>query len=213
ADPEGFIRSPKFVIQAYQAYTGAVAVAAFLLVDRALPNLPCEAMLRDVEMVINDLEMSDLGPMLAEGVKILRKMLHLFMCNQSRDSQARESLVTEIASIFGGEQHTRNYLKPRLPDSLPDIPTHATTTAVDAHPPQIPNGLPTPVTTNAFSQPAYTISSLINMPESQSSPAAFGPDVLNHPMAIDFQTALNMLNCDQLFEFIMPTTLNEQTNF
>ncbi|KAI5306749.1 ATP-dependent DNA helicase sgs1 [Ascosphaera pollenicola] len=212
ADPQGFLQSPKFVIQAYQAYTAAVAVAAFLLVDRALPNLPSESMFHDVEMVINDLDQSDLGPMLAGGVKVLRRMLHLFINNQSRDPQAREGIVTEIASVFGGEQHTRSYLKPRSPDSVPDSNAQAVTTAVGPQP-LITNTLPTPVTATTFAPQAWPISSLINMPEQAPEPAAFAPDIMNYPVALDFQTALDMLNCDQWFDFTMPTTLTEHATF
>ncbi|KAI5296218.1 hypothetical protein KEM52_005088, partial [Ascosphaera acerosa] len=215
ADPVAFLRSPKFVCQAYQAYTAAVAVAAFLLVERALPGLPSESMLRDVEMVINDLETSDLRPMLAEGVKVLRKMVRLFLSNQSKDAQARESIVTEIASVFGGEQHTRNYLKPRSPEAAPHArQSHATTAApISAQPPFDPSGLPTSVATATFPQEAWPAATLMSIPNPILQEGPYDTGVAGYPMTFDFQAALDMLNCDQWFDFVMPTGFNEQHSF
>jgi hypothetical protein len=116
-DIEKVRRSPKFFNQGYQIYTAAVTLAAFLLVERSFPDFPSEAMRGDIEMAVSDLESRDTGmSLISEGTKILRQMLK--MCDDQRDGnnaqdqqQARESLVTEIASIFGGEQPTRKYLK------------------------------------------------------------------------------------------------------
>lgn len=110
-------RSSKFFNQSYQIYTAAVTLAAFLLVERSFPDFPSDVMRRDIEMAISDLESRDTGmSLISEGTKILRKMLK--MCDDQRvgnsaqdQQQARESLVNEIASIFGGEQPTRKYLK------------------------------------------------------------------------------------------------------
>lgn len=200
ADPDGFLRSPKFLIQAYQAYTAAVAVAAFLLVDRALPGLPSESMFHDVEMVVNDLEMSDLRPMLAGGVKVLRKMLHMFMNNQSQDSQAREGIVNEIASVFGGEQHTRNYLEPRVSENTSQNHTQMSTNALAPQPPLMSNGLPTPVNTNMYAPQVQSIPSHLNISEQPMQPVTFGTEAIGYPMTLDFQVALDMLNCDQWLE-------------
>jgi len=111
-DVERFRRSQKFVTQGYQVYTAAVTLAAFLLVERSFPDFSSDLMRRDVEMVISDLELRDIGSMVADGIKVLRKMLDMFDRRESRDQQQeRESLIHEIASVFGGEQPTRKYLK------------------------------------------------------------------------------------------------------
>lgn len=116
-DVERFRRSQKFVTQGYQIYTAAVTLAAFLLVERSFfPDFSSDLMRRDVEMVISDLELRDIGSMVADGTKVLRKMLDMFDRRESQsrdrgDQQERESLIHEIASVFGGEQPTRKYLK------------------------------------------------------------------------------------------------------
>lgn len=109
---ERFRQSQKFLIQGYQSYTAAVTLAAFLLVERSLPGFSSEFMRHDIEMVISDLELKDLGPLISDGIKILRKMLDMFdQRRDTRDPHTRESLVRDIASVFGGEQPTRRYLK------------------------------------------------------------------------------------------------------
>jgi len=67
-------------------------------------------MRQDIETVISDLEGQDLSPMISDGVRIFQKKLDMF-APWDGDSQMRESLVHEIASIFGGEHPTRRYLR------------------------------------------------------------------------------------------------------
>ena len=115
-DPDRFRRSQKFAVQGYQAYAAAVTIAAFLLVERSLPDFSSEYMRQDVDMVISDLQLQDLGPLVADGIKILQKMLHMIdhrgrEHSGTKDPQTRESLVRDIAPVFGGEQPTRSYLK------------------------------------------------------------------------------------------------------
>ena len=117
-NPDRFRRSQKLVIQGYQSYTAAVTIAAFLLVERSLPGFSSEYMRQDVDMVISDLELQAdyLGPLVADGIKILRKMLLMF--DHPRTTMGggdRESLVHDIASVFGGERPTRRYLKQSEP--------------------------------------------------------------------------------------------------
>lgn len=110
-DVDRFRRSQKYLAQGYQIYTAAVTLAAFLLVERSFPDFSPDLMRQDIEMVISDLETKDIGPIVAEGLRVLRKMLNMIDQRESRDLQARESLVREIAVVFGGEQPTRKYLK------------------------------------------------------------------------------------------------------
>ncbi|KAL1857302.1 hypothetical protein Plec18167_004779 [Paecilomyces lecythidis] len=110
-DVDRFRRSQKYLAQGYQIYTAAVTLAAFLLVERSFPDFSPELMRKDIEMVISDLELKDIGPIVADGLRILRKMFDMIDQRESRDPQARESLVREIAVVFGGEQPTRKYLK------------------------------------------------------------------------------------------------------
>ncbi|KAJ9379539.1 transcriptional regulator family: Fungal Specific TF [Paecilomyces variotii] len=110
-DVERFRRSQKYLAQGYQIYTAAITLAAFLLVERSFPDFSPDLMRKDIEMVISDLELKDIGSIVADGLRVLRKMLDMIDQRESRDPQARESLVREIAIVFGGEQPTRKYLK------------------------------------------------------------------------------------------------------
>ncbi|GAD99338.1 hypothetical protein TERG_01466 [Paecilomyces variotii No. 5] len=110
-DVDRFRRSQKYLAQGYQIYTAAVTLAAFLLVERSFPDFSPELMRKDIEMVISDLALKDIGSIVADGLCVLRKMLDMIDQRESRDPQARESLVREIAVVFGGEQPTRRYLK------------------------------------------------------------------------------------------------------
>ena len=111
-DPDRFRYSQKFKISGYNSYTAAVTLAAFLLVERSLPGFSSECMRQDIEMVISDLELQDLGPLISDGVKILWKMLDMFDHRRdTKDPNTREALVRDIASVFGGEHPTRRYLK------------------------------------------------------------------------------------------------------
>ena len=105
-DEEGFRRSQKFFVQGYQIFSEAVALAAFLLVER---SFPVATIREDIEMVISDLSLGDeASSTMADGKKILAKMLAMY---DARDSAESESLVPEISSVMGGEQTTRKYLK------------------------------------------------------------------------------------------------------
>ncbi|KAE8550628.1 hypothetical protein TMatcc_008673 [Talaromyces marneffei ATCC 18224] len=181
----GFLRSQRFTSLEYQVYTAAVAVAAFLLVERSLPGLSSQLMIQDIQMVISDLEQVDLRPMLADGVKVLRKMLDLFEQDQGKDSLARASLVKEIASVFGGEELAKKYLK-RSDDDMTSS-TQVTRT-------------PQPLTTR---EPDFERS----IPPSTEHPSI---EVDNFFMTIDdftsmdFEVALDMLSFDQWLDYPIP---------
>lgn len=184
----GLLRSQWFTSLEYQIYTAAVAVAAFLLVERSLPGLSSQSMIQDIQMVILDLEQVDLRPTLADGVKVLRKMLDLFEQDQDRDSQARASLVKEIASVFGGEELAKKYLK-RSDDGMFGS-VKATRT-------------PQPYTTKepdlAHTNPA---ASPITEHSSIEADDFFMP--ANDSTSIDFEVALDMLNFDQWLDYPIP---------
>ncbi|OBT81436.1 hypothetical protein VE02_09950 [Pseudogymnoascus sp. 03VT05] len=102
-------RSPRFIVQSYQIYSAAVALAAFLLVERTFPSLRIR---KDIEMVIADLAQRETAEDVAvDGSKLLQKMLD--MCDRRDQFNPRESerLIPAIAAVFGGEQTTRNYLR------------------------------------------------------------------------------------------------------
>ena len=102
-------RSPRFVLQSYQIYSAAVALAAFLLVERTFPP---QRIRKDIEMVIADLAQRDTAAAVAvDGSELLQKMLD--MCDRwdRLNAQESEQLIQAIATVFGGEQTTRNYLR------------------------------------------------------------------------------------------------------
>ena len=106
---EQLLRSPRFVLQCYQIYSAAVALAAFLLVERTFPSLRIR---KDIEMVIADLAHRDTAATLAvDGSKLLQKMLDMCDRRDRLNSRESEQLTLAIATVFGGEQTTRNYLR------------------------------------------------------------------------------------------------------
>lgn len=109
SNAEQFCTSQKFLVQGYQTFSAAVALAAFLLVER---SFPADNIRKDIEMVISDLGFSDAEVSIsADGRKILAKMLDMHDRRGLREQVEPESLVPEISSVFGGEQTTRKYLK------------------------------------------------------------------------------------------------------
>jgi hypothetical protein len=177
----GFLRSQRFTSLEYEVYTAAVAVAAFLLVERSLPGLSSQSMIQDIEMVISDLAQVDLRPMLADGVKVLRKMLDLFEQDQDKDSQGRTSLVKEIASIFGGEEFAKKYLK-RPANTL------SSTSSLQPLPIREPDlgHINTAI-------PSSTEHSSIEVDDLFMA--------INNSTSIDFEVALDMLSFDQWLDY------------
>ncbi len=122
---------PKFGILTFQAYSSAVQVAAFLLVEwRQAPA----ALRADVALVIDDMTASALTlPILQPACRTLRKMLQIYDCFQGvRGAGVRavaadtpldaaglahtnvdtpESMAPVIGPVFGGEMSARNYLR------------------------------------------------------------------------------------------------------
>jgi hypothetical protein len=194
ASVTGFLGSQQFTSLAYQAYTAAVAVAAFLLVERSLPGLSSQSMIQDIQMVISDLEQVDLRPMLADGVKVLRKMLDLFEQDQSQDSQARTSLGKDIASVFGGEDLAKKYLKqPRntLDSTMATAANVATT--LTSHPLRTRE---TDVRHTNSVTPSDTQHSSVEVGNSCIA--------VNDSTSIDFEVALDMLSFDQWLDYLIP---------
>lgn len=184
-----FLGSQRFIMQAYEAYTAAVAVAAFLLVERSLPGFPSQSMIRDIEMVISDLEKIDLRPMLADGVKVLRKMLRLFEQDHAHDLQARASLTHEIATVFGGEQHASKYFKQFRYDY---DSTALTTVATPILPP---------------ADGGEDIAGIDSATSSGLGNEAEIPSIdVNVTTSFDFQVALDMLSFDQWLDYMLPET-------
>lgn len=181
----GFLRSQRFTSLEYQVYTAAVAVAAFLLVERSLPGLSSQSMIQDIQMVISDLEQVDLRPMLADGVKVLRKMLDLFEQDQDKDSQARTSLVKEIASVFGGEELAKKYLKQSHDDTLGS--TKAT-------------GVLQPLAIRE-SDLGHINTTLPSITEHSSIEVGDLFIAVNDSTSIDFEVALDMLSFDQWIDY------------
>jgi hypothetical protein len=100
-------RNPKFQITAYQSYSAAVQLAAFLLVERSAP----ETLRQDIEIVIEDLGANTLGlPISVDGCTVLRHMLQLYD-HLGATSVSPESIAQDIAPVFGGERSARNYLR------------------------------------------------------------------------------------------------------
>jgi hypothetical protein len=184
----GFLRSQRFTALEYQAYTAAVAVAAFLLVERSLPGLSSQSMIQDIQMVISDLEQVDLRPMLADGVKVLRKMLDLFEQDQDKDSQARTSLVKEIASVFGGEELAKKYLKRSDNDTLGYTKATQTPRPLTIREPDLGH-INTAV-------PSITEHSNIQVDDLFMA--------ISDSTAIDFEVALDMLSFDQWLDYPIP---------
>ncbi|OKL60012.1 hypothetical protein UA08_04888 [Talaromyces atroroseus] len=194
ANVAGFLRSQQFTSLEYQVYTAAVAVAAFLLVERSLPGLSSQSMIQDVQMVISDLEQVDLRPMLADGVKVLRKMLDLFEQGHAQDSQARISLVKEIAAVFGGEELAKKYLK-QSHDTL--CSTRATVTNVA--PTHIAQSLT--MRESDFGHTNNTIPSGIERPDIEVENSF---TTVNDSTSLDFEVALDMLSFDQWLDYLIP---------
>ncbi|KAJ5814562.1 hypothetical protein N7474_006339 [Penicillium riverlandense] len=180
SDVNRFRQSQKFAVQGYQAYTAAVTLAAFLLVERSFPGFSSESMRQDIEMVISDLELHDIGPMVSDGIKILRKMLDMFERRDAGDPQMRESLVQEIASVFGGEQPTRRYLRQC------DIGYVLNSQTTHGH--QLDGHVPT--------EPGF--------PESVQDPGTNTAYHQTDAMLDDFNLALDMLEYDQWWDFLLP---------
>ncbi|WEW62004.1 hypothetical protein PRK78_007504 [Emydomyces testavorans] len=106
---EEFRKSQKFLIQGYQIFSAAVALAAFLLVER---SFPADNIRKDIEVVISDLGYTDTQiPTAADGTKILISMLEMHDRRELHEPVEPETLVSEISSVFGGELTTRKYLK------------------------------------------------------------------------------------------------------
>lgn len=102
-------RSPKFIVQSYQIYSAAVALAAFLLVERTFPSLRIR---KDIEMVIADLAQRETAEAVGvDGSKLLQKMLDMYDRRDQFNPRESERLIPAIAAVFGGEQTTRNYLR------------------------------------------------------------------------------------------------------
>lgn len=102
-------RSPKFALQSYQIYSAAVALAAFLLVERTFPS---QRIRKDIEMVIADLVRGEISDAVTvDGSKLLQKMLDSYDRHDHFNSRDSERLVPAIATVFGGEQTARNYLR------------------------------------------------------------------------------------------------------
>ena len=102
-------RSPRFIIQSYQIYSAAVALAAFLLVERTFPSLRIR---KDVEMVIADLATQENAEAVAvDGRRLLQKMLDMYDRHDQFNLRESERIVPAIATVFGGEHTTRNYLR------------------------------------------------------------------------------------------------------
>lgn len=181
----GFLRSQRFTALEYQVYTAAVAVAAFLLVERSLPGLSSHSMIQDIQMVISDLEQVDLRPMLADGVKVLRKMLDLFEHDQDRDSQARTSLVKEIASIFGGEELAKKYLKRSDDDTLGSTKATHTIQPVTTREPDL--GHISTAVPSITDHPGIDLDDFLM--------------AVNDSTSIDFEVALDMLSFDQWLDY------------
>ena len=184
----GFLRSQRFTSLEYQVYTAAVSVAGFWLVERSLPRFSSQSMIQDVQMVISDLEQVDLRPMLADGVKVLRKMLDLFEQDHDKDSQTRTSLVKEIASVFGGEELAKKYLK-RSDDDTLDF-----TKATRALQP-LTIGEPDLGHTNT------AVPSITNHPNIEGDDLFMA---INDSTSFDFEVALDMLSFDQWLDYPIP---------
>lgn len=184
-DVAGFLRSQGYRALEYQVYTAAVAMAAFLLVERSLPGLSSHSMIQDIQMVISDLEQGDLRPMLADGVKVLRKMLDIFEHDQDKDSQARTSLVKEIASVFGGEELAKKYLKRSDDDALGSIKATSTILPLATREPNMGpiNAAP----------PSITDHSSIDFDDFLMA--------VNDSTSIDFEVALDMLSFEQWLDY------------
>ncbi|TPX24637.1 hypothetical protein DIZ76_010068 [Coccidioides immitis] len=104
-----FRKSQKFLIQGYQTFSAAVSLAGFLLVERAFP---ADNIRKDIEMIIADLAYTDANISIAvDGRKVLIKMLEMHDRRGLREPLDPETVISEIATVFGGEQSTRKYLK------------------------------------------------------------------------------------------------------
>ena len=102
-------QSPRFIVQNYQIFSAAVALAAFLLVESTFPSLQIR---KDVEMVIADLAQRETAPAVAvDGSKLLQKMLDIHDRRDQFNPRESQRLIPAIATVFGGEQTTRNYLR------------------------------------------------------------------------------------------------------
>ncbi|TPX17935.1 uncharacterized protein E0L32_011998 [Thyridium curvatum] len=103
--------NPKFQITAHQAYSSAVQLAAFLLVERVAPD----GLREDIEMVINDLKDNPLDlPMADAAHKLLGRMLWIHdQRTGGETSGVADSIAPEIGPVFGGESSARDYLQSR----------------------------------------------------------------------------------------------------
>ena len=107
-----FTSSQKFLGQAYQIFSVAVAIAALLIVERSVSS----AVLRsDIEMAIADLgtlDTRDTTVLLAhEGRKVLARMLAIHDQQGASSPDDAQELVPGISTVFGGEQSARSYMK------------------------------------------------------------------------------------------------------
>ncbi|KAI5308079.1 hypothetical protein KEM55_006635 [Ascosphaera atra] len=155
-------------------------------------------------MVLNDLEMSDLRPMLAEGVGVLRKMLYLFANERSRDPQAREELVHEIASVFGSEQLTKRLLK--RPNSQGSTGSHGCIPA-----PSGPHPMDTGNSTSAEAQQAWPVQGQPPLQEPTPIASAIRGDY--SAASAEFQAALDMLSFDQWLDLLVPPAPSVNANY
>lgn len=113
-DREGaeFTKSQKFLAQAYQIFSVAVAIAALLIVEGSVSS---SSLRGEIEMAILDLgalNTRDLTISLAsEGVKVLTRMLIIHDQRGASSPEESEELVSGISTVFGGKQSARSYLR------------------------------------------------------------------------------------------------------
>ncbi|KFX86748.1 hypothetical protein V490_08882 [Pseudogymnoascus sp. VKM F-3557] len=107
-----FTKSQKFLGQAYQVFSVAVAIAALLIVERSAQNPNLRS---DIEMAIVDLGTLDSSEttvsLASDGRKVLIRMLAIYDQRGAASPAESEDLVTGISTVFGGEQTARSYLR------------------------------------------------------------------------------------------------------
>ncbi|RFU76844.1 transcription factor [Trichoderma arundinaceum] len=105
----------KFLPQVYQIFSVAVTVTALLLVEGSLPIMNARQQIRDMAEDLQILEDQGCVSIVASrGRQVLLKMLRLVDVGNNAipaPEEDADSLVSDIAFIFGGEQAARSYMQ------------------------------------------------------------------------------------------------------
>ena len=107
-----FKQSQKFLGQAYQVFSVAVAIATLLIIEQSFPSA---GLRNEIEMAIMDLGYLDTKEttvsLAADGRKILARMLLIHDQRCASPTHEPEDLVTGISAVSGGERTARSFLK------------------------------------------------------------------------------------------------------